>query len=260
MATKRTTKKKASKKTPAAAAPAPSSEPPPMRHNRIPDATIRELELLLEHAKDARGAFTDAIKAQALQYDLNKSGLGRYIAARVADKLKELNAELDTIEQLGLFGVDSENSIVRGLRDGTVTIEPDVVVVDKDTGEVLAEPPAPAVPNNDPTPVVDMDADCPTCGLPGGIDVSAGESCEDAACPYMAGEPATGAPPAEPDDEGPRTIDGKKPISDEVLAAMPVVAKPLTGGGSDRGPAAERLGDDVDPQDLMSDESVVADG
>ena len=235
-------KKAATKKTPAAAAtpPEPPPAPPPPRlPNRIPDETIRELELLLEHAKDARGAYTDAVKAQAIKYELNKAGLARYVAARVADTLAALRAEVDTFDQLALFE----------------PLAPVVMLVESETGEVLesTEP----LPNLDPKPDVDLDVDCPTCGLPGGIDTSVGETCPEAECPYMAGSLATVLPMTEEDDDGPRTIDGKKPISDVALAAMPVVGTPLNSGGSDRGAAAERLGDDQDPRDLMSDESVV---
>ena len=66
----------------------------------IPSASLRELEQACETAKDYTSAFNDAVKAQAEQYDLNPKALGRYVRARVADKLEQLRDEQDTVEQL----------------------------------------------------------------------------------------------------------------------------------------------------------------
>lgn len=64
--------------------------------------TTAELERAYTIAKDHTGAFNDAIKAQAEKHQLDPQGLGRYIRAKVNDKLAKLEAERDTIEQLTL--------------------------------------------------------------------------------------------------------------------------------------------------------------
>lgn len=63
---------------------------------------IAELERLYERQKDAAEAFSTAVKEQAEKHSLDPQGLGKYVRAKVRDKLEKLKAEQDTVEQLAL--------------------------------------------------------------------------------------------------------------------------------------------------------------
>ena len=86
----------------------------------IPKENLTELETLCERAKEHTTIFNEALKQQAEAYELNQAGLGRYVRARVADKMDKLKAEQDTVEQLALF---FDNVLAQGIRDGSVTVE-----------------------------------------------------------------------------------------------------------------------------------------
>ena len=66
------------------------------------DKTLNELELAYENAKMQAQAFNDAVKAQAEKHNLDPQALGRFVRARVNDKLEKLGKEQDTTEQLVL--------------------------------------------------------------------------------------------------------------------------------------------------------------
>lgn len=68
----------------------------------LSNKTLAELERAYTQQKDASEAFRDAVKAQAEKHNLDPRALGRFVRARVNDKLEKLQAEQDTLEQLTL--------------------------------------------------------------------------------------------------------------------------------------------------------------
>lgn len=68
----------------------------------LSNKTLAELERAYTQQKDASEAFRDAVKAQAEKHNLDPQALGRFVRARVNDKLEKLQAEQDTLEQLTL--------------------------------------------------------------------------------------------------------------------------------------------------------------
>ncbi len=66
----------------------------------IPRAIVDELVALRASAKASAQTYTDAITAQAEKHKLRKSALRRYINAREADKLADLDIEAENIATL----------------------------------------------------------------------------------------------------------------------------------------------------------------
>jgi predicted RNase H-like nuclease len=75
---------------------------PPAAPGRLADAVIDELCALRASAKAAAETFAEAITEQAEKANLKKGALRRYINARVADRLAELDAEADDLAKLML--------------------------------------------------------------------------------------------------------------------------------------------------------------
>jgi len=73
----------------------------------IDSKTLGELEALCVRAKDYSSAFTEAVKVQAEKHQLDPQGLGKFVRAKVNDKLEKLAKERETQErlesQMGLF-------------------------------------------------------------------------------------------------------------------------------------------------------------
>ena len=68
----------------------------------ISEAVIDELVQAKTIAKDYAQAFSDAVKAQAEKHGLKVGALKKYVAAREADKLKDVGEE--AAELLDLIG------------------------------------------------------------------------------------------------------------------------------------------------------------
>ena len=64
---------------------------------QIPQATIDELVTLRSDARQSAEAFTEAVAAQAEQYDIPKGALRRYVCAKEKDDLSKLDAEADAL-------------------------------------------------------------------------------------------------------------------------------------------------------------------
>lgn len=64
--------------------------------------TLDELEHACQRAKDMTAAFNEAIKAQAQKHGMDPQALGKFVRARVNDKMQKFEAEQDTMEQLAL--------------------------------------------------------------------------------------------------------------------------------------------------------------
>jgi hypothetical protein len=70
----------------------------------IDSKTLGELEALCVRAKDYSSAFTEAVKVQAEKHQLDPQGLGRFVRAKVSDKLEKLKKERETEEALAAQG------------------------------------------------------------------------------------------------------------------------------------------------------------
>ncbi|HEY1283029.1 MAG TPA: hypothetical protein VGE96_00990 [Steroidobacteraceae bacterium] len=66
----------------------------------IPERVLDELVQAKTSAKDYASAFADAVKAQAKKYEIKPAALRKYITAREADKLEEVDAELTDLAKL----------------------------------------------------------------------------------------------------------------------------------------------------------------
>ena len=66
----------------------------------IPPRVIDELCAARTTAKDYAEAYTGAVTAQAERYKIKPAALKRYIAAKEADKLDDLDAEMNDLEKL----------------------------------------------------------------------------------------------------------------------------------------------------------------
>lgn len=66
----------------------------------IGDNALAELERLCSDKISAAEEFNAAVRHQAEAYGLDPQALGRYVTARVRDRLEKLAAERDTLEQL----------------------------------------------------------------------------------------------------------------------------------------------------------------
>ena len=64
--------------------------------------TLHELEHACGRAKDMTSAFNEAVKAQAEKHGMDPQALGKFVRARVNDKMQKFEAEQDTMEQLAL--------------------------------------------------------------------------------------------------------------------------------------------------------------
>ena len=67
---------------------------------QIPANTIEELKTLRADARLAAENFTEAVAAQAEQYDIPKGALRRYICAAEKGDLQKLDAEADALATL----------------------------------------------------------------------------------------------------------------------------------------------------------------
>ena len=67
---------------------------------RLDAATIEELIGLRSLARGAAETFSEAIKAQSEACGISRSALRRYVCAREADKLQELDAEAEDLARL----------------------------------------------------------------------------------------------------------------------------------------------------------------
>ena len=67
---------------------------------RLDPATIEELIGLRSMARAAAETFSEAIKAQSEACGISRSALRRYVCAREADKLQELDAEAEDLARL----------------------------------------------------------------------------------------------------------------------------------------------------------------
>ena len=73
--------------------------------------TLDELEHAYQRAKDLNTAFNDALKAQAEKHDIDQQALGKFVRARVNDKMQKFQAEQDTMEQLSMtFHVEQRDA------------------------------------------------------------------------------------------------------------------------------------------------------
>lgn len=66
----------------------------------IPPRVIDELCAARTTAKDYAEAYTAAVTGQAERYKINPAALKRFINAKTADKLDDLDAELNDLEKL----------------------------------------------------------------------------------------------------------------------------------------------------------------
>ena len=66
----------------------------------IPERVIDELCAARTTAKDYAEAYNGAVTAQAERYKLKPGALKRFIAAKEADKMADLNAEMSDLEKL----------------------------------------------------------------------------------------------------------------------------------------------------------------
>ena len=66
----------------------------------IPERVIDELCAAKTTAKDYAEAYTAAVTGQAERYKIKPAALRRYIAAKEADKLDDLDAEMTDLEKL----------------------------------------------------------------------------------------------------------------------------------------------------------------
>jgi hypothetical protein len=71
-------------------------------NNTISDEIMSELEILCEKSRMAQQAFREAVQDHADAHHLNPQALGRFVRAKVADRLDKLAAERETIEQLSM--------------------------------------------------------------------------------------------------------------------------------------------------------------
>ena len=67
---------------------------------QIPERVIEELRAACHQAVDFAGAFSDACKAQAEKYKIKPGALKRYIKALEGDKLEDVEAETDDLQNL----------------------------------------------------------------------------------------------------------------------------------------------------------------
>jgi hypothetical protein len=74
-------------------------ESPPVK-GEIPERVLDELVHAKTSAKDYARAFADAVKAQAKKFDIKPGALRKYVTAREADKIEEVDAELTDLAKL----------------------------------------------------------------------------------------------------------------------------------------------------------------